>query len=251
MSGDTPDGTRVLSPRANIALLTLQLRGVRQEIETANARADAADVGSALEAVRAKLSPRFEERRAQIDAEMAAARTEAAGIIAIAHTRAAERRAHVAWSEPVAAVEVAQVDVEVAQVDVIDVVEPTAVLPVEPTTSLPTIVEATPVEPIVPPPPMWSAPAGPMTPSAPAGTSIERPPTASTIVIDADSFARAFAAAMAPIIEARAKAPTEPYFRVVPPPAKKSFWAHAWHPDVLLSLVAMIIVLVVLVAWTG
>jgi hypothetical protein len=39
---------------------------------------------------------------------------------------------------------------------------------------------------------------------------------------------------------------------VAPPPQKKtSFWSHAWHPDVLLSGLAMVIVIIVLVAWTG
>ena len=41
------------------------------------------------------------------------------------------------------------------------------------------------------------------------------------------------------------------YVPVQAPPAKKSFWAHAWHPDVLLSGLAMVIVIIVLIAWTG
>jgi len=35
------------------------------------------------------------------------------------------------------------------------------------------------------------------------------------------------------------------------PSKKKSFWANAWHPDLLLSGLAMVIVVIVLIAWTG
>ena len=77
------------------------------------------------------------------------------------------------------------------------------------------------------------------------------------VVIDADSFAKAFAAALAPVLEARNQAPgygsypPQAYMPVPAPAPKKSFWAHAWHPDVLLSGLAMVIVIIVLVAWTG
>ena len=86
---------------------------------------------------------------------------------------------------------------------------------------------------------------------APAGASDQR---AMHVVIDADSFAKAFAAALAPVLEARNSAPVYPpqaYMPVPAPAPKKSFWAHAWHPDVLLSGLAMVIVIIVLVAWTG
>ena len=77
------------------------------------------------------------------------------------------------------------------------------------------------------------------------------------VVIDAESFGRAFAAAMAPVFAAMNQGPTHGQY---PPPGwvpvqapapKKSFWAHAWHPDVLLSGLAMVIVIIVLIAWTG
>ena len=77
------------------------------------------------------------------------------------------------------------------------------------------------------------------------------------VTLDADSFARAFAAAMAPILEAREQQapqyvlPPAAYVQPQAPPPKRSFWAHAWHPDVLLSGLAMVIVIIVLVAWTG
>ena len=76
------------------------------------------------------------------------------------------------------------------------------------------------------------------------------------LVLDADSFAW-FAAAMTPILEAREQQaphyvlPPAAYLQPQAPPPKRSFWAHAWHPDVLLSGLAMVIVIIVLVAWTG
>jgi hypothetical protein len=80
------------------------------------------------------------------------------------------------------------------------------------------------------------------------------------VVIDADSFGKAFSTAIGSMMDERLamhRAQQEAWmnapWRVVPaasPPPKKSFWANAWHADVLLSVIAMIIVLVVLVAWS-
>lgn len=77
------------------------------------------------------------------------------------------------------------------------------------------------------------------------------------VVLDPDSFARAFAAALAPVLEALERSPGPGSYlppRYEPGPGRatrSSFWAHAWHPDVLLSALAMVIVIVVLIAWTG
>jgi len=97
-----------------------------------------------------------------------------------------------------------------------------------------------------------------------------------TVVLDAESFAKAFASAMAGVLEKRPETSARQIIELgpqyVPLPQlgavpvvrangqpslwpqygsvqKKSFWANAWHPDVLLSVVAMIIVLIVLVAF--
>src|SRR5262245_4961054 len=79
------------------------------------------------------------------------------------------------------------------------------------------------------------------------------------VVIDADSFSTAFATAIASVMDERLavqRAQQETWmsapWRVVPTaaPAKKSFWSNAWHADVLLSVLAMVIVIVVLVAWS-
>lgn len=77
------------------------------------------------------------------------------------------------------------------------------------------------------------------------------------VVIDPDSFSRAFAVAFGAILDGRfaapgGNAPIGPQWRTEPPtvPTKKSFWAGMWHADVLLSFVAMLVVLVVLIAWS-
>lgn len=77
------------------------------------------------------------------------------------------------------------------------------------------------------------------------------------VVIDAEAFARAFAAVLAPILESRQQQqqapqpPVMPHYRIVEPEPRKSFWSQAWHADVLLALAAIVIVVVVLVAWMG
>jgi hypothetical protein len=87
-------------------------------------------------------------------------------------------------------------------------------------------------------------------------------------VIDAEAFAKVFAAVFATMLEERVSAwapsvqapmpyPAQPYPtqlyaalpQPVPVPVKQSFWSHAKHVDVLLLSAAMVIVLVVLAAW--
>lgn len=74
------------------------------------------------------------------------------------------------------------------------------------------------------------------------------------LIIDAESFARSFATAIAPLLDDRSARPASVTILpsqiaapvIVP---KRSFWANSWHPDVLLSVVAMIIIMIVLVAF--
>lgn len=68
--------------------------------------------------------------------------------------------------------------------------------------------------------------------------------------IDSESFSRAFAIAFATALaEQQMLVPARRYVPVESAP-RRSFWAHAWHADVVLSGVAIAIVLAVLVAWT-
>jgi hypothetical protein len=75
--------------------------------------------------------------------------------------------------------------------------------------------------------------------------------------LDAESLAQVLAVVMATTLDHRLAAlpvgtPQPWTMQPVAPtmPVKKSFWADSWHADVLLSVLAMIIVLVVLVAWS-
>ncbi len=95
-------------------------------------------------------------------------------------------------------------------------------------------------------------------------TTEGRDPSSMTVVIDADSFARAFGAAFATAFAAALDErlatmttgtqqaiymPPAGYWQAAPVPVvtKKS---STWHADFLLSVLAMIIVLVVLIAWS-
>ena len=310
------DRTR-LSPRAGIAVLSLQLRSTVQEAIEAEAAADAIDVDGALWQLRSRLTPLIDERRRALDDEVAAERDRGVEAIAAAHLEAdrivaaaveaaaaramavraaAElaRRAEAAqhlW-EPIArvapAVEVeALVEPEALVVHaapaLFDQAEFWATDPIAPDVTAPDVVVAEPtlLPPPLPPellqspvllePALLPPPSTPMTLALPAlgenaacAPSVWAPsldPSGSQpihVVLDADSFARAFAAAMAPILEARQQAapqflyPPAGYLPMQATPAKKkSFWANAWHPDVLLSGLAMVIVIIVLIAWTG
>lgn len=330
-----------LSPRAAIALLTLQLRSTVQEAVEAEAAADAIDVDGALWQLRSRLTPLIDERRRALDEEVANERARAAEAIAAAHAEAdritsaaVEAAAAKAIAERAAA-ELARRDagwqslVAPPPVDP-DVAEPESAPLVE--TPLPEVTELEEVSllealplgaPLLDPPTVGSdaaeeppsddatpelfdqaafwghepdepadeptdgaqdppepvAPPVPLPPPLPptlAPDTLVQPATDpapgdelwartvdrsddSTIrvTLDADSFARAFAAAMAPILEAREQQalqyvlPPAAYMQPQAPPSKRSFWAHAWHPDVLLSGLAMVIVIIVLVAWTG
>jgi hypothetical protein len=332
MATDTPE-QRVLPPRAAVALLTLQLRGLEREIAEAERAAAAVDPAATRDELRAKLAGIVDERRRALAAELEAARVEAAGAIAAAHAEAA--RAEVAstallvdqaptFDAPTGAPTDVPTDdgstavpespapsaLAAPAVGLVDRIDPDEVevvfdAPIEPAPVDPPDVARVVTVPVgaapVPPPPVdrsptdpsptdpWPTEVLPITPTiavaatgagwaAPAAdatrfdepadldtprttslaglvTAVDGDTRAVNVVIDAESFARAFAAAIAPVIEARAQQPPvipESYFRALPSaPAKKGFWSHAWHPDVLLSLLAMIIVLVVLVAWAG
>jgi hypothetical protein len=282
--------TRSLPPRAAVALLTLQLRAAQQEARDAEAEAERADPTHVREQIRTRLATMIDERQAILDERLDRARRDAAAAIAAAHARSA---AVAARAEPVARLRPAVLDDPPTVPDQPSSPAPTVASSVDDTVPAPaptvaptlddalapTVDDAVPptvgdVPPAVPPEPRPApAPAGaaappspldrapdpttrmpivPVVPPPPPGSHGQVAPTVS-VVIDADAFARAFAAALAPVLEARAQqAPPDYAYRTyAPPPQKRSFWAHAWHPDVLLSALAMIIVLVVLVAWSG
>ncbi|MDP2292123.1 MAG: hypothetical protein Q8M22_13110 [Actinomycetota bacterium] len=284
-SGSTD--TTALSPRAGIALLTLQLRAAMQEAAEAEADAVAVDLDAARDLLRARLAPMLDERRRALDDTLAATRTEAARAVAAAHRAASVIVAHARpvelplpeivdapppLPEPAAdpVVEESAFEVEPA-VDADDDVEPAAETVVEavadPQPMPEQELDATLVaafeadlapepEPDEEPEPE-PAPAAVVAPLVAPLTAPVVPAAPVTVVIDAEAFARVFATVFASIMDDRQRTPgwsTAPQVFVPAPPstpAKQSFWTHARHPDVLLMGVATVIVLVVLAAWLG
>lgn len=307
-----------LSPRAAVALLTLQLRSTLQEAVDAESEAASMDVDAALWQLRSKLEPLFEDRRRALqeelrgeqeraDAAVAAARVDAAQIVAEALARADAARVQAARAAAVEADRLAAVRRAAEQLalmeaarngaaaethDVVDgrtpglddvapsnhVLAPPPRVPTVPlAASIVADADATRIDqplvavdesadaasdltswaadaplPVEPRSPTVRLPVLPVDPTAVGPGQRE----AMHVVIDAESFAKAFAAALAPVIEARNQAPVygpyPPGYMPAPASApKRSFWAHAWHPDVLLSGLAMVIVIIVLIAWTG
>lgn len=94
--------------------------------------------------------------------------------------------------------------------------------------------------------------------SSPATPGLDRLPVALGGTLDPEVFAHAVAAAVAAVLEARpdllAPRPgTAPWIQATPlaAPGRRSFWAGLWHADVLLAVLAMLIILVVLLAWAA
>jgi hypothetical protein len=233
MVGDRP-ATRPtpLSSRADLALLALQLRSVLREAEEAEATERDRAVVDPTAQLRERLGTLGAERRAALAAELDRVRAEAQAEVAAARERAA---AEVARAEDEQRDRLARAAALTAAEDdvAIEWDEPLAEQPVvdEPVTSQPVAVET--------PAPL---------PAPVAGTAAANV----TVVFDVEAFARAFAAAFVTAMEHRDHVAPRPTYVVQQPPAKKSgFWAHAWHADVLLALVAMVIVLAVLAAWTS
>jgi hypothetical protein len=278
-----------LSPRAAIAVLSLQLRSTVQAAIEAEAEDDAVDADAALWQLRSRLAPLIEDRRRALEDEVAAERERAAEQIAAAHVEAdrlvaeavaaaaARQAADAAAPEPTepSLAEPAGAELLEPQLPPVAKVVPLAeIVPGETTPLFDDPMsewapqpepEATPEpEPPVLLPPPTTMPMPRVGPDVPPAPTMTLPFTAAAtmggerqplhVVIDAESFATAFAAALAPFIEARQQAPSQlppGWVPVQAPAPKKSFWSHAWHPDVLLSGLAMVIVIIVLVAWTG
>ncbi len=252
MPPESTTSESVLAPRAAIALLTLQLRASTQEAIAAERAVDEVDTAAAVSELRARIGPLVDDRRCALDDELAEAQSEMAAAIVAAQ---AEAEAIVAEATSIA-----------ARAAVSRAAEMTANHPVGHGQLVDrVIVDQATVDPargseLVRETSLWAPPstlgalasglpAIPLTPNPDAGRPV-------TVVLDADSFARAFAIAIAPLLEDRLRASAHPstqVVRVVQPAAsaKKSFWRNAWHVDVVLSGIAMCIVLAVLVAWTN
>jgi hypothetical protein len=220
MSPDSFTATpSVLAPRAAVALLTLQLRAASQEAVAAEHAVVDVDTAAVVSELRSRIGPLAEDRRRALDDELARTRAEVVASVAAARTEAMAI--------------VAEATDGAAAADAVHRVT------VDATT-------------------MWEPPTSDLVSGLSATPFVPNPDCAHpiTVVLDADLFARAFAIALAPLLEDRLRPsvqqPTQ-VVRVVQPAfgAKKSFWRNAWHVDVVLSGIAMVIVLAVLVAWTN
>jgi hypothetical protein len=255
MLSDAPAQTSVdsdaLPPRAAIALLTLQLRSALQVATEAEAEEAGWDLGVALAQLRARLEPLVDDRRRAHAEAVLQAEADAASAIASAH---AEATLIVAQSSPHP--DLASLDDQPQPV-----FEPEHDYDDQPWTrpdsefaaqAAPEVVVADAVWSLTPPPaPAPSPPPITTLPALPHPGFSDDPRQPVTVVLDADSFARAFAAAITPVLEARAEMlAANRTVTMMPAPTKKSFWADTWHADVLLSVLAMVIVVVVLIAWS-
>jgi hypothetical protein len=259
----------VLSPRAAVALMTLQLRTLNQQFVALTPDAVDADSLAARDQLRAKLEPLVSARRRELDLELEAEREQGAALIAQARLEAAEAAARSRIVpvelpvEPIA--EVVEPIAEVVE-PIAEVVEPVAEV-VEPIVD--PVVEVVDVVEVVTDAPSALS-------DGPSPQLEARPVPANSVVLDPEAFAQMLATvvatAIAAVLEDRASfAPPQAHQMaqqhqmalpqyipqyvqmaapmVAPVPAKASFWSQARHPDVLLMGLAAAITIVVLAAW--
>lgn len=282
----SPD-VATLPGRAGVGLLTLQLRTALQEASEAEAAEAAIDHAAARAELWARLTPLLEEHRAALrtsldqtraegDASIAAAKRAASVMVAQARAATATSAAPTSpadarTAEPVldsiipAAVEAVEV------VEVVDAVAAVAATPI----SLPAVsaeqrdTERRAFDNIWTMPPVDNDTSAPVVlPPLPPAQTVPAQTVASqtTIVVDAEAFARVFATVIAEALAARGPAtaigaPVWPVgaqqymgiqqvqMQPVAAPQKQSFWTHAKHLDVLLLGLGTAIALVVLAAW--
>lgn len=281
------NGAAVLSPRAAVALMTLQLRTLNQQVVALAPDAADADYLAARDQLRAKLEPLVSARRRELDLELDAEREQGEALIAQARLEAAEA------AELNRVVEVIELPVEpIAEPVVVEPVVEVIELPAEPIAE-PVVVEPVfeefelPVEPVVEPvvvePVVEVIDVVEVVTDAPSALSdgpspqLEaRPVAANSVVLDPEAFAQMLATvvatAIAAVLEDRANfAPPQPHLMAqpqqmalpqyipqyvqmaapmaAPVPAKASFRSQARHPDVLLMGLAAAITIIVLAAW--
>ena len=237
------NGAAVLSPRAAVALMTLQLRTLNQQFVALAPDAADADYLAARDQLRAKLEPLVSARRRELDLELDAEREQGAALIAqvrLEAAEAAERNLIVPVElvaevvellvEPVAEVVELPVEpvAEVVELPVEPVVEPVVEaieLLVEPVVDVvePDVVEPDVVEPVVVEPVVEVIDVVEVVTDAPSALSdgptpqLEaRPVAANSVVLDPEAFAQMLATvvatAIAAVLEDRANfAPPQPY----------------------------------------
>ncbi len=106
-----------LSPRAGIAMLTLQIRATLQEAAEVEAQYVDIDHEAAKRQLRERLEPLIQERTRSFAEAIDAARDEAARTVAAAHDEASHLRAEAAEAERVAAEEAAAAEAAAAEAE--------------------------------------------------------------------------------------------------------------------------------------
>lgn len=86
----------------------------------------------------------------------------------------------------------------------------------------------------------------PAVPSVSSSTSADL-----RVVLDSSGFAEVFAAALAAALAERPLPTVASIPTSAPQAPRRSFWAGTWHADVVLSLVSLLIVIVILIAWAS
>jgi hypothetical protein len=258
----SPDATP-LSPRAAIAMLTLQLRAATQDAANAEREEADADEQAAREQLRARVEPLLDEHRRELDVTLAKERAAAAAAISAAHRAASVMLGQASPAELSLPPDGALAETVAAAAEPCPPEAPLLPQPddlelaADPA-ALVAAAEPPTVEPV-------TAPEEAANPAAQSGTPVIAIPASSApatvppinIVIDAEAFARVFASVFATILDERMPARANGVYNgpmyapmVLPAaPVKQSFWSHAKRVDVLLLGAAMVIVLVVLAAW--
>lgn len=278
--------TRSVSPvhRAQIARLSLQLRALERDAAGAEVAERGWDLDAALDQLRGRMSILIEQCRGDLTAELEAERKRFAMQVAAARAAAATRLLAAAAErrteepiQPTAGAPSEELEEAPAPDDPADhpirempepVLQPIAPVradadaaAAEPTPEQPLTVAADPQD--------DSLGDGATETGAPVsaiedavlvaldrtiGPSLASGSTPIVVTLDAESFAKAFAIALAGIAPQLGAAPgfrpDATVFVSQTSAPKRSFWANAWHADVMLSALAMVIVLVILVAWS-
>ena len=266
-------GDTAVASRADVARLTLRLRAAQREAAEAEAAAAAAADPAVVTMLEGRLFPLLEQRRTAFMSELERVRAEALDAIADARRMAEDfvtthaPRPPGPVTPPMGIPITVSRDASAAVGQTVDSVwAPRSADPAAwPGDSLGAAVGQEAVTPT--PAPMAPAP---------------------TVLVDAEAFARAFAALIAKAIDDRTangqhppqyvpqyahqfipvptmsphqqqpmqqqpmqqQQPVQPVPQmIVMPPAKQGFWSHARHLDVMLLSVTMVIALVILAAW--
>lgn len=280
--------TRSVSPvhRAQIARLSLQLRALERDAARAEVAERGWDLDTALDQLRGRMSILIEKCRGDLAAELETERSRFSVRVAAARAAAATRLLAAAaerrTDEPIQPTAAApSEELEEAPTPAPDdraddplgeMPEP-VLLPIAPVRADAdaAVTELTPEQPVTATadPEDDSLDDGVTETAAPVsaiedavlvaldrtmGPSLASGSTPIVVTLDAESFAKAFANALAGIAPQLGAAagfrPDAPVFVSQAPAPKRSGWADAWHADVLLLALAMVIVLVILVAWS-